>query len=132
MLVTNNRDMKGMVKEDKRTCQDATRPDSVGMNVIEPVTAVFPIEQADGKNDTARKRGKPERVALLDSNQDMTGSKDDREDDLPQDNIDPGLDEGRGGQEPMRDVPGTAPPGGEIPIAPPVALYSSSPSQPAC
>ena len=110
VLVTIN---SGMVEEDERPGQNATRPDSEGMHVIEPVTAVCPLEQADGKNDTARKRDKPEGVALLDSNQDMTGSKDDGEDDLPQVDIDPGLDEGRGGQEPMRDVSGTAPPGGE-------------------
>ena len=53
------------------------------------------------------------------------------DDDLPQDDIDPGLDEGRGGQGLMKDVSGTAPPGGEIAVAPPVALYSSSTSQPA-
>ena len=68
---------------------------------------------------------------LSNSNQDMTGSKNDGDDDLPQDDIDPGLDEGRGEQGLMMNVSGTAPPGGETAVAPPVALYSSSPSQPA-
>ena len=131
LLITNGCDMKGMVRETQRTCQDATRPDSVGRDGIESVTAVFPIEHSSGENVTARKRGKPERDALLDSNQDMTGSQDDRNDELPQDDIDPGLDGVRRGQEPVEDVSGTAPPGGEMPVAPPVGLYNSPHSQPA-
>ena len=96
------------------------------------MTAVCQLEQAVYKNDIARKRGKDERVALLDSNQDMSGSQEVEDDDLPQDDIDPGLDEGRGEQGLMMNVSGTAPPGGEIAVAPPVALYSSSTSQRAC
>ena len=132
LLVTNDLDMKGRVKEDERTCQDATRLDIVWVDGIESETAdVFPIEHSGGKNVTARKRGKPEKDALLDSNQDRTGSQDDRRNELPQDDIDPGLGGVRGGQEPVEDVSGAAPPGGEMPVAPPVALYSSSHSQPA-
>ena len=117
--------------DDEMPGQDATRPDSEERHEVEPVTAVCQIEQAVYRNDKARKRGKDERVALLDSNLDLSGSQEDADVVLPQDDVDPGLDEGRGDHEIRMNVSETAPPGGETAVAPPVALYSSYTSQPA-
>ena len=68
-LVTNS---SGVGVDDEMPGQDATRPDSEERHEVEPVTAVCQLEQAVSKNDIARKRGKLEGVALLDSNQDMS------------------------------------------------------------
>ena len=51
----------------------------------------------------ARKRGKPEKDALLDSNH-MTGSQKDMREEFLQDDIGSGQGRGRGGQEPLDDV----------------------------
>ena len=114
-----------------RTGQDATRPDAVWVEGMKSESAdVFPGDPSGGENVTTRKRGRPEKDALLDSNH-MTGSQQDRRDELPQDDIGSGQDRGRGGQEPLGDVFPAAPSSGEMPTAPPGALDTNSHSQPA-
>ena len=90
------------------------------------------IEQVRDEDIIARKRGKDERVAFLDSNQDKSGSKDGGDDELPQDGMDPGLvEDDREGCGVIVDKPGTAPSGGGTDTAPSTALHSSPASQPA-
>ena len=130
--LSNGPSMEGRVQEDVGTGSDATRS-AVGVHGMKSESAdVSPREPSGDRNVIARKRGRSEKDDLLDSKQ-KTGSQEDRGMVLAQDTIGSEQVEGSGGQGPLEDVLGAAPPGGVV-TAPPGALDTSpasSHSQPA-
>ena len=113
--------MRGRVLEDEGT-EDYATESSVGVRVVKPESADVSTN-IPAKNVIARIRGRSRKDDLRDSNQKTGGQEDDKMLGA-QDTIAEERDEGSGGQGPLGDILGAAPPGG-VDTAPSGALATS-------
>ena len=113
------------MQEDVGTGSDATRS-AVGVHGMKSESAdVSPREPSGDRNVIARKRGRSRKDDLRDSNRKTGGQEDDKI--LGTQEFIAVEEEGRGGQRPLVNVLGVAPPGG-VYTAPSGALSTSQAS----